>query len=89
MRPSAVSSPGTKILLDKATADGKMKVMLNSNVLSIEDDSVIFSTGKSSDPVSLPNDLVYIFAGGELPVQFLEKAGIMITKKFGETVMKH
>ena len=35
------------------------------------------------------NDLVYIFAGGELPIQFLEKSGIMITKKFGEIVMKH
>ena len=38
---------------------------------------------------SIANDLVYIFAGGELPTQFLEKAGIKITKKFGETVMKH
>jgi thioredoxin reductase (NADPH) len=37
----------------------------------------------------LKNDLVYIFAGGELPTQFLEKAGITITKKFGETVLKH
>ena len=38
---------------------------------------------------NIANDLVYIFAGGELPTQFLEKAGIKITKKFGETVMKH
>jgi hypothetical protein len=39
--------------------------------------------------VKIKNELVYIFAGGELPTQFLEKAGIIITRKFGETVMKH
>ena len=47
------------------------------------------AVGKDGEPLKLKNDLVYIFAGGELPTQFLEKAGITITKKFGETVMKH
>jgi hypothetical protein len=37
----------------------------------------------------LKNDLVFIFAGGELPTQFLEKIGIRITKKFGEAILKH
>jgi len=37
----------------------------------------------------LENDLVYIFAGGELPSEFLEKVGIKITKKFGEAILKH
>jgi hypothetical protein len=46
-------------------------------------------TGTEGEKVILPNDLVYIFAGGELPIQFLEKSGILITKKFGEIVMKH
>jgi thioredoxin reductase (NADPH) len=32
---------------------------------------------------------VYIFAGGELPTQFLQKAGVEITKRFGYTVRKH
>jgi len=32
---------------------------------------------------------VFIFAGGELPTQFLEKAGVRITKRFGYTVKKH
>ena len=35
------------------------------------------------------NDLVYIFAGGELPTEFLKKVGIQITKKFGEAILKH
>ena len=37
----------------------------------------------------MENDLVYIFAGGELPTEFLKNAGIEITRKFGEAVLKH
>jgi hypothetical protein len=33
--------------------------------------------------------MVFIFAGGELPTQFLEKTGIQITKKYGEAILKH
>jgi len=32
---------------------------------------------------------VYIFAGGELPTQFLQKIGINITKRFGYALLKH
>lgn len=81
--------PQNSIALDKALAAGKIEVRLKSNLISIEQDSVLLSTGMETDPIRLKNDLVYIFAGGELPTQFLEKAGIAITKKFGETVLKH
>jgi thioredoxin reductase (NADPH) len=81
--------PQNSSALNKAVTDGKLVVRLNSNVLSIEDDHVLLDTGKESGTLHLKNDLVYIFAGGELPSQFLEKAGIKITKKFGETVKKH
>jgi thioredoxin reductase/NAD-dependent dihydropyrimidine dehydrogenase PreA subunit len=74
--------------LNKAIASGNLIVRLKSNLLSIEDDFVVLDTGEG-EPIKLKNDLVYIFAGGELPSQFLEKAGIKITKKFGETVRKH
>ena len=39
--------------------------------------------------MALENDLVYIFAGGELPTQFLQKAGVEITKRFGYTMKKY
>jgi len=81
--------PLNSIALNKALAEGKIEVRLSSNLLSIEDDSVLLSVGKDGDTIKLNNDLVYIFAGGELPTQFLEKAGIKITKKFGEMIMKH
>lgn len=81
--------PLNSLALNKAVADGKLELLLGSNVISIEDDSVIISVGPAAEVRHFPNDQVYIFAGGELPTQFLEKAGMKITKKFGETVMKH
>ncbi len=81
--------PLNSMALNKAMAEGKLEVRLSSNLISIEDDTIHLSVGKEAEILTLKNDLVYIFAGGELPTQFLEKAGIKITKKFGETVMKH
>jgi thioredoxin reductase (NADPH) len=77
------------ISLNKAIAGGKLEVRLKTNLISIEDDFIYLSSDDSGEPVKLINDLVFIFAGGELPTQFLEKTGIRITKKFGETVLKH
>lgn len=81
--------PLNSIALNKAVADGKLEVRLKSNLVSINDGSITLSVSENDENLELQNDLVYIFAGGELPTQFLEKAGIKITKKFGETVMKH
>jgi thioredoxin reductase/NAD-dependent dihydropyrimidine dehydrogenase PreA subunit len=81
--------PQNSMALNKAVANGKLEVRMSSNVISIEDEKITLAIGKDGKTIDLRNDLVYIFAGGELPTQFLEKAGINITKKFGETVMKH
>jgi hypothetical protein len=70
-------------------AEGILDVRLKTNLTFIDDDFVYLSSENEKEPLKLKNDLVYIFAGGELPTKFLEKAGIRITKKFGETVLKH
>ncbi len=70
-------------------SENKVKVMFNSNLTSIEDDRVSIRTNDIDEELVIANDLVYIFAGGELPTQFLEKIGIHITKKFGEAILKH
>jgi thioredoxin reductase len=64
-------------------------VIFNSNVKKIKDTEVVLTKNDTSSDVILKNDLVYIFAGGELPTHFLEKIGIKITKKFGEVILKH
>jgi thioredoxin reductase len=81
--------PLNSTALNKSVNEGKIEVKLSSNLLSIEDDHIVLSSGKEGEKFIIKNDLVYIFAGGELPTQFLEKTGIRIEKKFGETVMKH
>lgn len=72
-----------------AISEGKIKVLFNSNVTSIEDTSIKISVKGSDQDLVLKNDLVYIFAGGELPTQFLEKIGIEIKTKHGEAILKH
>jgi thioredoxin reductase len=75
--------------LNDAIANKRLDVMLGSNLISIENEYVMIQHSKMDNPLKLKNDLVYIFAGGELPTQFLEKIGIKITKKFGEAILKH
>lgn len=69
--------------------NGKVKVLLGSEVSEILDNSVIMRINDSAEPKVIENDLVYIFAGGILPTKFLEEIGIRITKKFGEAILKH
>jgi thioredoxin reductase (NADPH) len=80
--------PANSAALNKAVSDKKLNIKLNTNLILIDDESVTLSVMPGGERLQLKNDLVYIFAGGELPTQFLEKAGIKITKKFGETVLK-
>lgn len=74
--------------LNFAKENGSITVLLNSNVIEILDDSVML-TIEGQPEIKIKNELVYIFAGGELPNRFLESIGITITTKFGETVLKH
>ncbi len=55
----------------------------------INEKTVIFSTNNEGGLVTIDNDLVFIFIGGELPTQFLKKIGLEITTKFGEAVLSH
>ena len=81
--------PRNKIQIDEVIANKKLEVRFNSNLVKIGDEAVSLKMKDQEDPVEMENDLVYIFAGGELPTQFLQKAGIQITRKFGEAILKH
>ena len=81
------SKNGEKI--KDAMISGRVKVLFSTNPLHINKDSVVLTTSKEGEELYIENDLVYIFAGGELPTQFLQKAGVEITKKFGEAILKH
>jgi len=74
--------------MDAAIADKKVDVIFGSNVVSIDETSVSLVIGQSGEQLKIENNLVYIFAGGELPLQFLEKIGIKFSRKFGEAILK-
>ena len=75
--------------INKAIDLGIIKVFYNTNVKEIKDDNVIIINSVTNDEIDLDNDMVFIFAGGELPIKFLEQTGIKVDKKFGEALLKH
>ncbi len=79
--------PKNKEKINQAIEDGSVKVIFNSNVVSIHDENVLLKIDDETKQIE--NDLVYIFAGGELPTSFLQKAGIKVKKRFGYTMKRH
>ena len=75
--------------IDEAIKNKEIEVLFNSNVIEILDDEVKLSIVDADQNHVISNNIVYIFAGGELPAKFLEKIGIEISKKFGEAILKH
>jgi thioredoxin reductase (NADPH) len=74
--------------INAAIANNELEVWFNTNVKEIKDKVVLLSN-ENEEILQLDNDLVYIFAGGELPTPFLQSAGIEIAKRFGYTVKSH
>jgi len=75
--------------IDLAIEQGKVDIRFNTNLVSIDKNKVTLSSSIDSKMDILNNDLVFIFVGGELPTEFLQKIGLKITKKYGEAVLKH
>jgi len=81
--------PQNRQNLETAVNRGTVEVKLKTNLVKIEAEKAILTYEAEQEPVVVENDMVYIFAGGELPTQFLQKAGVQISKRFGYTVKKH
>ena len=67
--------------VEAMAADGRVKVLLNSNVTLISNDSVTIKT--ADDEQSFQNDAVIVSAGGILPSAFLRTIGIDVVTKWG------
>ena len=81
--------PKNREKIDKALADKSLKAIFNSNLVSIDEQSIMIKVEGENQPKRLENDQIYIFAGGEMPTKFLENAGVEITKRFGHIMKKH
>ena len=75
--------PGNMERIEDAIARRQVEVLWSSNLLEIKPDAVVLK-GNAGTVETMPNDLVAIFAGGELPTKFLRSCGIEIDTKFGE-----
>jgi thioredoxin reductase len=67
--------------IEAMEAEGKLEVLLNSNVKEIKADSVTIALGDETKQI--PNDAVIVSAGGILPTKFLQKIGINVETKWG------
>lgn len=81
--------PKNKLKIEEAITHKTLNVIFNSNVVSIEPTEILIKKDGNEDINRIPNDLIFIFAGGELPTQFLKKIGIDMNTKYGEVVLKH
>jgi NADH dehydrogenase FAD-containing subunit len=67
--------------LEEATASGRLTVLLESNVKSVDADTVELE--QRGTTVRIRNDAVIVNAGGILPTPFLKELGIEVETKFG------
>ncbi|WP_265200536.1 NAD(P)-binding domain-containing protein [Aureitalea sp. L0-47] len=81
--------PKNREKITNAAAEGKVNLMFSTNLISISESHCLIKTDGNDEATEVPNDMVYIFAGGILPTAFLEKPGIKITKRFGYIMKKH
>jgi thioredoxin reductase (NADPH) len=70
--------------IEESIRPGKIKVLFNSNPVEIKPDAVVLNCGGVLQEI--PNDYVWIFAGGVAPDDFLKKIGVQfgslpVTKK--------
>ena len=81
--------PKNRDKINNAIENKIITVMYNSNLKSIHPDNVVITSGENNTTETIENDLVYIFAGGELPTVFLQNAGVEISKRFGYILKTH
>lgn len=75
--------PGNRERIQAAEAAKKVEVLWSTNVAQNDSDKITLKKDDGSE-FTLPNDYLFIFAGGELPTPFLKQMGIEIDTKFGE-----
>ncbi|MFK5856297.1 MAG: NAD(P)-binding domain-containing protein [Bacteroidota bacterium] len=81
--------PKNSTKIKEAIQQDRINIRFNTTLKQITKSEIeLLSTTDNKNEI-INNDLVYIFAGGELPTQFLQKIGLNITKKYGEALLKH
>lgn len=75
--------PANRERIEAAIAAGRVEVLWQTTVAEILPQEVRYVDRQGGREVTLPNDYVFVFAGGELPTAFLQACGVAIDTKFG------
>lgn len=70
-----------RIKVDNAQKEGKLNVLMSSNVKQVTDDKVVIVA--NDEEITIDNDAIIVCAGGILPTPFLKSIGIEVETKFG------
>jgi thioredoxin reductase len=73
---------GNRTRLETAESEDRIRVHRATEVDMIGRSEVVLRGDFGTEPI--PNDQVFIFAGGELPTRFLSECGVVVDTKFGE-----
>jgi thioredoxin reductase len=60
--------------IEESIRDGRVRVLFNSSPAEIREDSVVLDV--AGELREIPNDYVWVFAGGVPPNDFLKKIGV-------------
>ncbi len=71
-----------KRIIENMEKAKQLEIWFNSSVKEIQTDKIKIQKG--ADLQEINNDFIFVFAGAELPHQFLMSLGINMDKKFGE-----
>ena len=74
--------PGNRDRLQAAQSNGRVRILLESEVVEIKPDQVVLKHG--TNPFTLRNEAVIVCAGGLMPTQFLRDIGVMLETRHGE-----
>jgi len=70
-----------RIKVDNAQKEGKLNVLMSSNVKQVTDDKVVIVA--NDEEITIDNDAIIVCAGCILPTPFLKSIGIEVETKFG------
>ena len=79
--------PKNRDRIQGAEERGQVSLLWSTEVVENREGAAVLrhtSPDAGGNATPLPNDHLFIFAGGELPTPFLERCGIQIDTKFGE-----
>jgi len=75
--------PVNRERMEQATKAGRVEILWKTTLTDIGPTEVRYRDEALGIEVAVPNDYVFVFAGGELPTAFLQACGVAIDTKFG------